>query len=258
MQPTLFNILRNSLKSGYFIQIFMKIIKRMEKTTAKEALLWAKANSSNLSSFCKKQNETLWEETMREYNQTKKRATKVIKSTNQELGGGGSFPLIYFLCRLNKPKVIVETGVAAGWSSYAALKAIENNGSGHLYSSDFPYFRLKNPEKYIGLLVPKNLKPNWNLDIRGDSVSLPSILDKIDEVGLFHYDSDKSYSGRKFAFKLILQKSYTDTVLIMDDIQDNTFFKNFVSENKVENFFVFEFENKFVGLVSNCAFLEKD
>ena len=55
------------------------------------------------------------------------------------LGGGGNFILLYFLTRKFN-KVVVETGVAAGWSSLAILGAFEKNGEGKLYSSDFPYF----------------------------------------------------------------------------------------------------------------------
>ena len=67
----------------------------------------------------------------------------------------------------------------------------------------------------------------------------------------------KAMQGESLLLSLFCKKSNTDTVLIMDDIQDNTYFRNFVLKNKIENFFVFYFENKFVGLVTNCAFLGK-
>ena len=148
----------------------------------------------------------------------------------------------------------METGVAAGWSSYAALKAIKKNGIGTLYSSDFPYFRFKNPEKLIGIIVPKELKNNWHLDIRGDTVALPNFAEKIDRIDFFHYDSDKAYSGRKFAFDLLEKKTKENTVIVMDDIQDDTFFKDYVSKNNIKNFFVFEFEGKYIGLIFNPSF----
>ena len=43
------------------------------------------------------------------------------------------------------------------------LQAIEKNNVGKLFSSDFPYFRLENPEQYIGIVVPNDLKKNWRL-----------------------------------------------------------------------------------------------
>ena len=57
---------------------------------------------------------------------------------------GGLYKLLYFPIRKIKPYTVVETGVAAGWTSLAILRALNKNGRGHLYSSDFPYFELKN------------------------------------------------------------------------------------------------------------------
>ena len=74
-----------------------------------------------------------------------------------DLGGGGAYNIIYFLTRLIKPKIIFETGVGAGYSTYAFLTAIKENNLGTLYSSDFPYFRLNKPERYIGFLVTDDL-----------------------------------------------------------------------------------------------------
>ena len=78
-----------------------------------------------------------------------------LKNIKVKLGGGANDILLYFFVRYYKPKVILETGVAAGFSSLAILKALKKNKYGKLYSSDFPYFRIKNPENYIGILVDK-------------------------------------------------------------------------------------------------------
>ena len=43
-----------------------------------------------------------------------------------------------------------------------------------------------------------------------------------------------------------------NSVLIIDDIQDNLFFKNFVEKENL-NFQVFGFNNEFVGLVENIG-----
>ena len=64
--------------------------------------------------------------------------------------------------------------------SLAILRALEKNGNGHLYSSDFPYFRLENPEKYIGYLAKnENNKNNWFLDIRGDDKALLKLQSRL-------------------------------------------------------------------------------
>jgi hypothetical protein len=90
--------------------------------------------------------------------------------------------------------------------------------------SDFPYFRLPNPESSIGRVVTDELKDNWQLHIEGDEVNLPRILAQVPRVDPFHYDSDKSYSGRSFAVNLIREKLAADGLIVMDDVTDNAWF----------------------------------
>ena len=57
-------------------------------------------------------------------------AKNELSKLNVTLGGGGSFGLLYFLIRKIKPMNVVETGVAAGWSSLAILRALKKNDKG--------------------------------------------------------------------------------------------------------------------------------
>ena len=93
-------------------------------------------------------------------------------------------------------------------------------------------------------------KDNWFLDIRGDDIALPEIVSKLrnNSIDIFHYDSDKSYSGRSNALKILNSKINSKTIIIFDDIQNNLHFKNFVEKNKKE-FCVLEFEGKFIGII---------
>lgn len=242
------NILCNSLRQENMRVILSKIFKRFERNTSAEALVWAKNNAMSIESYCSRVNTKLWHETIEVVSYIEISAKKVLCSMNVDFGGGGAYPLLYFLIRNNKPKVVVETGVAAGWSSLTILEALARNDHGVLYSSDFPYFRLENPEKYIGILVPEALRKNWILDIRGDVVALESIAKRVETIDFFHYDSDKSYSGRKSALKIIRNKLGNDSIFVMDDIQDNIFFKTLV-ETSGYRYFVFEFNGKYVGLI---------
>ena len=242
------NILSNSLRLENVKVILSKIIRRFENNTSDEALVWAKHNSVTIESYCSQVNNKLWLETIEVVSQLEISAKKILNSINVFLGGGGAYPLLYFLIRNNKPEVVVETGVAAGWSSLTILEALARNNQGVLYSSDFPYFRLENPEKYIGILVPEGLRKHWFLDIRGDAVALETIVEKVGRIDLFHYDSDKSYSGRKLALKIIRNKLGDDSIFVMDDIQDNIFFKTLVETSGCK-YFVFEFNGKYVGLI---------
>lgn len=161
--------------------------------------------------------------------------------------------MLNFITRYMEPDCIVETGVAAGFSSYSFLSAIKANGRGKLYSSDFPYFRIPNPESYIGVIVEESLKDNWSLCIDGDEICLPKIVRSVNKVDIFHYDSDKSYSGRKFAFSVISKVLSRDGIILMDDIQDNSFFYDYVEDNNPESWCVFEFQGKYVGMIGKLT-----
>ena len=168
------NIISNMLKFNYFFVIIKKIIKRFEKNTSLEAKEWAKLNTKfTTEEFCKSIDLNLYNEILKDVVLIEKEAKYKLSNLSVKLGGGGNFVLLYFLARKLKPEIIVETGVAAGWSSLAFLRALSKNGFGKLYSSDFPYFRLKNPEQYVGYLAKNELnKNNWFLDIRGDDVAI--------------------------------------------------------------------------------------
>jgi len=65
--------------------------------------------------------------------------------------------LCYAICRILKPKIVVEAGVAYGVTTTFILKALQVNGKGELHSIDPPPLG-KNSERFIGYLVPKNLR----------------------------------------------------------------------------------------------------
>jgi predicted O-methyltransferase YrrM len=245
------NLFINFFKENYFLVIVKKIFKRFEKDTSTEAKKWAVENNKrSIEEFFYSVDALLYDEIKIEMNFIQEFAQNKISKLTVPLGGGGNYILLYFLIRKFKLLNIVETGVAAGWTSLAILRALKKNGKGFLYSSDFPYFRLENPEKYIGYLAKdESNKDNWFLDIRGDDIALPEIVKKLDNntIDLFHYDSDKSYSGRVNALKILSSKINSKTIIIFDDIQNNLHFKEFVKKNNKE-FSVYEFEGKFIGI----------
>jgi predicted O-methyltransferase YrrM len=53
--------------------------------------------------------------------------------------GEGACTLLYAICRILLPRIVVETGVASGFSSASMLQALEDNEVGELYSIDFHY-----------------------------------------------------------------------------------------------------------------------
>lgn len=151
------------------------------------------------------------------------------------------------MTRKLKPGVAVETGVAAGFSSYATLLGLEANGFGTLFSSDLPYFRIPHPEQYVGVLVPEELRGRWQLSIDGDRLNIPKILGQVSCIDFIHYDSDKSYRERKWAMEQLMPLTNKGFVVIMDDIQDDSYFAELVSGTT--NWHVFRFEGKYLGVI---------
>ncbi len=207
----------------------------------------------NISDFCISKDKSLWEEAKKFGIKLNKEGNTKLKDIKLPLGGGGAYELLYFITRLTKPNVIVETGVAAGFSSQAFLEAIDKNKKGKLFSSDFPYFKEENPEKYIGLLVDERYKINWDLFIEGDLNFIKVLSNKLKgkSIDLFHYDSDKSYRSRENTFQVIKKYLNKNCIIIFDDIQDNLHFNNLLLNYEKNNIKVFKFNGKYIGMIWN-------
>lgn len=141
---------------------------------------------------------------------------------------------------------VVETEVAFGFSSRAFLRALTDNGAGRLLSSDFPYFRQSEPERLIGVLVEPELRDRWTLLVAGDRVNLPIIAGAADRIDLFHYDSDKSYSGRAFALHALQASLAEGALVIFDDVQDNLHFRDWMQATGADHQ-IFEYGGKWIG-----------
>jgi hypothetical protein len=243
----------NFLKSPSVIldKISKRLFDNRTLLSITELNVWLEENKSDLEAFCKGINEELWIESYLESNIIKKASNEKLDKIPFELGGGGAYPFLYFLIRLLKPSVVVETGVAAGYSSFSILKALNKNDYGRLYSSDFPYFRIPNPENYIGILVPEDLKLRWDLFIKGDKNNFIEIKKLVSKIDILHYDSDKTYTGRELPLKYFRNELNSSSILIFDDIQDNSHFHDLVKVLDRSKWRIFPFENKWFGFIGS-------
>ncbi len=242
---------RNALRPGYARVIGRKAVARLsphERSSA-EAGEWARSVRVLAQDACPAIDAALWKEAVDFREQAKQRADAVSAELGRDVGFGARVDLLYFVTRLVQPEIAVETGVAFGYSSYAVLSAMARNGRGRLYSSDFPFFRERDPERLIGAMVPAELKDRWTLLTRGDDENLPIILDSIGDgrIDFLHYDSDKSYAGRVRAMALLEPRLAADAVVVMDDIEDNTYFRDHVQARAGIDYTVFGPGPHFVG-----------
>ena len=242
---------RNALRPGYAKVMVQKVTRRLspKERTRRDAIDWAAQYRVAPRAWCEAKDPALAAEAREFVTALRERAEHLRSETGQRIGGGARAELLYFLTRYTRPEVVVETGVAAGFSSMAFLSAMERNGTGRLYSSDFPYFRADNPEDYVGILVPAELRTNWTLLLKGDEVNLPQILAQIDHIDFYHYDSDKSYAGRRYGMDVVAAKLAPNATVMMDDIVDNVFFRDYVTARD-EPFIVFGAGEHCVGAVN--------
>tara|TARA_Y100000590_G_scaffold465489_1_gene637940 strand:+ start:6514 stop:7284 length:771 start_codon:yes stop_codon:yes gene_type:complete len=210
--------------------------------------------------WCKKNCITL-EEMFRKYNLEKKylknnkiftdqhtkKINNLISKSKSNFGGQAYINLLYIICEVTNVEHAIETGVAYGWSSAAILKSIVKR-SGILISVDMPMIK---QEDYhlIGVAVENKWKDNWSLIREPDKYGLFKALKKINySYDLAHYDSDKSYYGRKWAYPILYKYLEKNGFLISDDIEDNMCFCEFVTKNKLK-FSILRCQNKFVGVI---------
>lgn len=245
------NLARNLLRPGYAKVVVQKLLRRVDpkERTRADAVAWASQHRVAPATWCTGIDAELWAETKEFGSELRARAKQLREETGQRIGGGARAELLYFLTRHTRPEVVVETGVAAGFSSTAFLTAMQRNGTGRLYSSDFPYFRSENPEEYVGILVPQELRTDWTLLLKGDAENLPLILEQVDRIDFYHYDSDKTYAGRRFGMDVVADKLAPGAVVMMDDIVDNVFFRDYVTERN-EPFLVFGTGEHCVGALN--------
>lgn len=172
---------------------------------------------------------------------------ELSKNTPIKMGGPGNLTLLYYLAKKNNVKRVIETGVAYGWSSLAILKAMENSKEALLISTDLPYAKLNN-EDIVGLVVPEELRANWKVIRLPDVSGLPLALNEFSAIDMCHYDSDKSYQGRMWAYPMLWKKITSGGLFISDDIGDNIAFKEF-AENVGVDPFVVKMKNQYVGVL---------
>lgn len=211
-----------------------KALNRLQPEHREEAEAWAASRAESMEDFAGALAPDLWAEatTWADQFQSAVRARREAGDLGSvPMGGPGDFRLVYFLTRHLRPTVVLETGVAAGYTSQAVLVAIERNGEGTLFSSDLPYMGSAEAREEVGRVVEPRLRAGWHLALGGDRANLAEFLPRIESVDLLHYDSDKSVAGRRYALDAIAPKLTSASVIVMDDIADNTFFRDWVTRD---------------------------
>lgn len=164
-----------------------------------------------------------------------------------KMGGAGNLDLIYWLAEHNRVCRVIETGVAYGWSSLAILLSLRKRDEAQLVSTDMPYPR-RDSEAYVGCVVPDEFRAQWLLVRHADRRAIPKAVGLLGEIDMCHYDSDKTYGGRMWAYRRLWNALRAGGVFISDDIGDNTAFRDFALQLRV-NPIVIRFNDKYMGVI---------
>jgi predicted O-methyltransferase YrrM len=135
----------------------------------------------------------------------------------------------YIICRALRPRVVVETGVGSGVTTFI-LQALSANDEGHLWSIDLPPI---GAEQFAGSFVPQPLRSRWTL-LRGRSRDLlPRLLRDLPSPDVFLHDSLHTTRNMTFEFNAAWQKMNAGGVLLSDDIHMSKAFARFITGKQV-------------------------
>lgn len=123
----------------------------------------------------------------------------------------------YVVCRLARPSVVVETGVAYGGTTSFILKSLNVNGRGMLHSIELPPL-VTDVDRYIGCLVPEQLKDRWRLHRGASKRVIPRVAATAGSVDLFLHDSDHSYANMRAELDAMRPFLAADGIVMADDV----------------------------------------
>ena len=157
---------------------------------------------------------------------------------------------LYGLCKMLKPDVVVETGVAYGQSSSYILQALKENNKGILYSIDNIFRPWESLEK-IGDAIPQNLRERWKLVVGSSVEKLEETLRSKKTIDVFLHDSLHTYKNMLFEYNTSWPFIKKNGFLISDDVSENNAFLDFYSIANSSPILMTDNHNKeiFLGII---------
>jgi len=162
----------------------------------------------------------------------------------------GFNPLFYVIAKCVRPLCIVETGVAAGYNSYAWLCGLTSNESGKVYSYDL-LPSIETEERMLwrqwgwkyrptgatsGWIIPDSCRKYWSLTL-GDSVEmLTATRDALPPVDIFYHDSRHTYEHMTSEFQLVKNKVRQGGLILADDATENRAFAELAEQLGTKTF----------------------
>jgi len=150
---------------------------------------------------------------------------------------GETLKLLWQVTRLERPLIVVETGVANGVSTRAILSAIRSNGYGRLISFDV--------DPIARHAVPSHLAESaWEFALLGSKPTPRALETRVrayaGQIGLWYHDSDHSYAWQREEFEIASRALKRPGILISDDVDGNGAFSDFVASKGLRAWYLFD------------------
>ena len=142
----------------------------------------------------------------------------------------GTHGIGFMLIRKFKPELIIETGIAHGYSAEVILTALSLNGKGRLQSIDIDEkVHLQNIDVDVGWLVTPSYFNHWDRKI-GDSKNILANINQ--EPDIFIHDSLHTEEHMLFEYYWAKDHLKPNGLLVSDDIDRNNAWYIFHKRNK--------------------------
>lgn len=202
--------------------------------TRREAVTWCEARAVGVAEAIARVNGSPMPESVRtKFRDALSAARQAAARCPLKMGGAADLDLLYWLIEHLQAKKVVETGVGYGWSSLAILLSLAKREHALLISTDRPYPAREN-DAYVGCIVPAELRSRWRIIRYADREAIPKALRLLRSIDVCHYDSNKSYGAKWWAFARLWGALKPGGYFIADDIEDDLAFHDFCREVDAE------------------------
>lgn len=126
------------------------------------------------------------------------------------------------LVLLRRPSVVIETGVAMGFTTAVILAAMDDNDAGALHSIDLPPLQVE-AATFVGRVVPDELRGRWTLHAGPSRTLLPALARRLAPTDLFVHDSDHSYGAQYEEYRHVWPHLAVGGAIVSDDVLNSAF-----------------------------------
>lgn len=130
--------------------------------------------------------------------------------------------LVGAVVRLARPAVMVETGVALGFTTATVLRAMRDEGHGRLYSIDLPALQYASSDP-VGRAVPEQLTDRWELELGDSRDRLGPLAARVAPIDVFLHDALHTYASQLREYRTVWPHLRPGGLLLSDDVGNPAF-----------------------------------